>query len=1099
MKKIFYILLLVFLNANISAQMNGVYGNEWINFTQKYFKIKVSKDAIYVIGYNDFISAGLAAQEVANINPNNIQLFYRGIEIPIYVSAQGKAQMNNTDWIEFFGQKNDGKLDQPLYTKPEFHPQNYKSLFNDTAVYFITWTAATAGKRFTNFFKNDYSNYTPLSNFIHKEAITYNSYYDGLNYTSQLKYHQSSNYTEGEGFISGFIWNKAVVNSPVSVIDVYKNGADLNFKTEVFGVRDPVYKSSNNNYSHHVISKLTKTVAKTNTTLDSLDKYFTEYEHPTYEMNIPASKLDTGINKMFAYFNIINDLGIVYDISFIHKLEFEYPRLFKLRFSSQFGFTIPASASSFDYINISDFGDGIKNKPYFYDLANGVRAACTVNGNNLDAIIPSSNQVKYIYLADSADRLAIGYMQQAIFVAPKIANGTNYLIISHKQFAATTKKYADYRDLSFKTSTVWIDELFDQFCYGYNSPLAIRNYCNYILQNNDVKPELLLLIGKGIQTDVAKALGNINFVPTWGVPGTDIPLTAGLNGTTYEAAIPTGRIPVVNDSQLLVYLTKLQVYEKDINTLSLWKKNIMHTGGGIDKYQTLDLKAQLKMMQAIAERDSMGAVFSEYYKFESVPVTGSLSSTIKQELKNGKSFTFYFGHGASDRMEIDMGDPTEVDNINKLPVMMTAGCLLGNSYFSSTPQMGEKWLFAHREDKTTIKSLGAIAWIGNTWFGYLYQLADYGRSFYTNAFNKNYGKNLGTILQNTVRDYQDTTSVLIETHCKQVVLLGDPAIKLYSPAYPDYLISKSPGLGYPSSLSIYPDQTTAMSDSFAIKVDIYNQGKSITDSIKVRVTRKFPDGKTRIYDDLMVLAPKFSTEIYFWIKSKDIATKGLNKFTVEVNPDKKINEAGAYSNNIMQNFDYYMPDNNASLLFPYDYSTVSTKKVTITAQAFSVVGSNISYTFELDTNYKFSSNYKQTITKTGNELMNVNFTLLDQDSTPYYVRVKLTDTIYKVWDTKTFTYIAKSTSGWAQIDYPQYNKAKPDQIFMNDAERNYSFSSMTSNTYYFYSVGKNRSTFQNNTSARVFRKNNGENMAIVNGQVKNGWGIVAIDPSNELE
>ncbi|MBI3234796.1 MAG: hypothetical protein HYZ42_12300, partial [Bacteroidetes bacterium] len=631
-------------------------------------------------------------------------------------------------------------------------------------------------------------------------------------------------------------------------------GTDLNYKTEVFGVRDPVYISSNNNYSHHVIAKLNKVVGKSAYALDSMDKYFKEYEHPTYEMNIPPSKMDTGVMKLAAYFNIVNDLNITYDITFIQKLELEYPRLFRLRNASQFRFFLPSFGLADQYIKINDFGNGSKNKAYIYDFENGLKVACTISGNSLQTILPGFNSERFVYLADSTDRLSIGLMQQATFKNIDLNKGCNFLIVSHKNFTSSTLKYAGYRD-----STL--------------------------------------------------------------------------------------------DSQVLVYLTKLRVYEKDINTPALWKKNILHTGGGLDIYQTQDLKTELKTLQSIAEADSFGARVSEYYKFETLPVTTSLEEELRTELKNGKSFTYYFGHGASDRMEIDLGETNSATNLNKLPVMMSAGCLLGNSYFTSTPQMGEKWLFAHKEQNNQIQAYGAVAWIGNTWYGYLYQLADYSRDFYRNAFNKHYGSSLGNLLQQTVEDYQDTTSALIESHCKQVVLMGDPAIKLYSPKYPDYLLANvNTAVGIPASLSIYPSDATAMSDSFAVKITIYNQGKSTSDSIYVNVLRVFPDKKTKTYPDLLVAAPQFSTDVYFWIKSKDINTKGKNTFFVTINSTKKVDENGAYSNNKMS-FDFNMLDNNATLLFPYQYSTVSSNVVTVTAQAATIGNQLNSYTFELDTSY----------------------------------------------------------------------------------------------------------------------------------------------------
>lgn len=1078
----------------LMAQMNGTFGNEWIQFSQKYIKIKVAKEGIYVVNYNNLIAAGLSSQEIASINPANIQLFYRGTELPIYVSAQGLAQFGSSDFIEFFGQKNDGKLDKPLFKKPEWQPQDYKSFYNDTAVYFLTWSATNAGKRLLPYFQNNYGSYTPLPYFLQREANTFSTYYDGLNYTSDLKYHQQSDFTEGEGYISAFIWNKGSLNVSNNFFDIYPGAGGLKFHTEVFGVREPVYKSVNG-ISHHVFAKLVKNVGKINTTLDSVEKSFKEYENPDYDLVIPDTKLDTGIMKITTSLGFINDLSITYDITYVQKLEYEYPRRFRFRGASAMSMLIPASGQTDEYISIKEFGNGTKLNAYIYDFENGIRAKGTSGGNNLDVMLKGFGKDRKIYVADSTDRLSPISLNMINFSPVDTNRGTDYLIVSHKQFAKSTALYASFRDSSFKTATAWIDELYDQFCYGYNSPLAIRNYCNFLLQRNVVKPKFLLLIGKGIQTDFAKALSNINFVPTWGVPGTDNLITAGLDGSRFEPAIPTGRIPAVVDSQVLIYLTKLKIYEKDINTPALWKKSILHTGGGIDQFQTEDLKSQLKSLQSIAESDSFGARLAEYYKFQSVPVSGSLTEQIREELRNGKSMTFYFGHGASDRMELDMGDPQEATNLNKLPIMHSAGCLLGNSYFANNPQMGEKWLFAHKERGNAIDAYGAIGWIGNTWYGYLYQLGDYYRNYYHNAFYKNYGKSIGEILKNTVIDNTDTNSYLVESHCKQVVILGDPAIKLYSPKYPDYLLAnKFTAVGIPASLSIFPENTTAVSDSFAVKITIYNQGRTQNDSIKVRVIRKMPDGRTVTYNDILAAAPKFSSEVYFWIKSKDIATKGLNRFTVSINPDKKINENGAYANNSM-GLDFDMPDNSAAILFPYNNAILGTPVANITAQAASQ-SSATSLLFELDTSYKFNSAYKQTRTIAGSGIVNTYFNLLTKDTLPYYIRVKPADTAYKVWDTHSFNYIKNSSSGWAQTDYPQFVSGTPGQLYLNDGERNYTFASMSSNTYYFYSVGVNRDPGRNFT-ARVFRKNNGENMAINGGQVRNGWGFVAIDPKTE--
>ena len=79
-------------------------GNEWINFNQSYFKIPAAKDGIYKLTYNDLQAAGFP---VSTTDPSTIRLFHRGVEQAIYIEGEGDAQFNNTDFIEFYGRRND--------------------------------------------------------------------------------------------------------------------------------------------------------------------------------------------------------------------------------------------------------------------------------------------------------------------------------------------------------------------------------------------------------------------------------------------------------------------------------------------------------------------------------------------------------------------------------------------------------------------------------------------------------------------------------------------------------------------------------------------------------------------------------------------------------------------------------------------------------------------------------------------------------------------------------------------------------------------------------------------------------------------------------
>src|SRR3954462_14335219 len=89
------------------------YWNEWINFSQQYYKMPVSSNGIYRLDLNTLSSAGIP---ISGIDARNFQIFYRGQEQFIYVQDNNNNNsLDGNDYIEFYGQKNDGSLDATLY------------------------------------------------------------------------------------------------------------------------------------------------------------------------------------------------------------------------------------------------------------------------------------------------------------------------------------------------------------------------------------------------------------------------------------------------------------------------------------------------------------------------------------------------------------------------------------------------------------------------------------------------------------------------------------------------------------------------------------------------------------------------------------------------------------------------------------------------------------------------------------------------------------------------------------------------------------------------------------------------------------------------
>src|SRR4030095_5189891 len=103
MKKALHVATLILFFHQAQAQY---YGNEWINYSQDYFKFKIVNDDFYRISYQALVNSGIP---VSTISGSNLQIFNKGHEIPIYVTTSGI--LGTGDYIEFYAVHNDGEWD----------------------------------------------------------------------------------------------------------------------------------------------------------------------------------------------------------------------------------------------------------------------------------------------------------------------------------------------------------------------------------------------------------------------------------------------------------------------------------------------------------------------------------------------------------------------------------------------------------------------------------------------------------------------------------------------------------------------------------------------------------------------------------------------------------------------------------------------------------------------------------------------------------------------------------------------------------------------------------------------------------------------------
>ena len=101
---------LIIISFSLNAQN---YYNEWINYGLTYYKFKSPTTGIHRINYNALREAGIDSTKLIG---KDIQLIRNGQEVTLFVSSSNLFGLS--DYIEFYGEKNDGIPDTKLFPKP---------------------------------------------------------------------------------------------------------------------------------------------------------------------------------------------------------------------------------------------------------------------------------------------------------------------------------------------------------------------------------------------------------------------------------------------------------------------------------------------------------------------------------------------------------------------------------------------------------------------------------------------------------------------------------------------------------------------------------------------------------------------------------------------------------------------------------------------------------------------------------------------------------------------------------------------------------------------------------------------------------------------
>ncbi len=988
-------------------------GNEWINYTQQYYKIPISEDGVYRLDYNVLVAAGVP---VGTFDPRSFQIFARGEEQPIYVRNESTGLFQPGDYIEFYAKSNDGWFDMHLYSKPENQPNINYSLFTDTATYYLTWNNLLSNKRYTIETDTDFSGYNPSSFFWH---------YSREDYTSRYFAGETNNYgvtdpefTVSQGWFDQRFGQGSTRTKNIPTSNVYIDGPAAEIELAVVGASD--YKPLNPN--HHM------QIEFANVQIDTLYK---GYKLLRLNNEVPPSSLNSP-STPFKFSSI--DLGAT-SWNTIAYISVKYPHTYNLGGSDNRLMIIPPSSGAKTYLEINNFSTDSRNTPWIWDLSSNSKIQVVEENEIFKALIPNPTQERKCYLASESQIINIDNIKPVNeassnpgvfrnFTSPDNFN-SDFLLITHNSLMEEAVHYKEYRNTTgYKVLLVDEEELYDQFSYGIRKhPSALRNFARYLIESYDSPPRKLFLVGKAYKARDyrnSQTLFNNTKVPSFGDPPSDNLITAGITDNLYAPAIPTGRLSAKNSSHVALYLDKIIQYESAQQNAEEWMKNVLHFGGGSSLGEQNVLAGYLRQYQNILEDTLMGAYVRTFLKSSTDPIQINRSDSLKQIINNGVSMMTFFGHAAGIGFDISIDNPAEYNNYGKYPFLVANSCFAGDLFDRSGTSSSEEFVL--------IENKGTIGYLASTSASGAFELNLFSNSLFRNISSKYYGKPIGKSIRETIKTIQ-SSNIYIKNVCLLNVLHGDPALKINSQPKPDYMIT-------PERIFFTPKKVSTELDTFKVNVIATNIGKATQDSIVVELARTLPDGATEV-SVKRVAAPFYKDTIVFSYGVDRERGIGVNRFTATLDSYNEIDELSKLNNTATTT----LLIRSADILpvYPYRYAIVPDARITLKASTGDPFLDELTYVFEIDTTKTFTNPLRQKVTQSGG-VVKWQPPLSLKDSTVYFWRVS-PDSIYNdsfSWRSSSFQYI-DGRRGWSQAHFDQFDNNTYQYIYHNTDKRQWDF------------------------------------------------------------
>ena len=921
----------------------------WIHWGKDYVKIGVADDRIYRITKRALDSIGVST---SGISFSTFQLFEKGKELPLYIPA-------SEDYIEFYGHKNYNPI-SPRIVNPDSLPYNeLMDRFTDTTIYFLTWgyqagiraaavdAAPVAGITDTLNYYNELIHFE--QNTVYQEVSV-----DELKNQDPERLDSKSNFG---AYLAWFIGDLKYDFYPTDVVAGKKAG----MYSRLLSSGSSVPKNS------HVITFGFKKfpALSSDTTLYYLNKLQSVDRNQRVVLGgqFLSDSLSTGKNTLVlrSYDNGTNPNLLLFD-----WYEVEYPRSIKANNDSLFFAIKDSIAIQKRIVKITNVKSDAVNL-VLYRVKPDIARITNYQKTGTNIYFTDSVGLGYAYyLFPTSNIKGPDYLHKKQFANLRSTSRKGeYIGITHPSLFTTATSYLafihqNYTNVSnapIDTALIVVDDIFDEFAYGYPDPASIRSFLHSAFVNwQSPKPAYLNLIGSACYDykryyNKNKGLPEKpNLVPSFGEPVSDAWFTMWDDANTLIQQMLVGRIPSETEADLNRYLSK---HAKYINQrYNLWNKRAIFFSGG-DGNDSLQL-AQLKLVNDIialsyVDQPPTSLNYDHFYK------TYSPSSDfgpyeplyVRRAIEKGGLFISYIGHSGTRTWDNSIDNPDQLLNTDpldgKYPLVTDFGCSTNKFAEPDVDSFGG--LFVN--DGQT------IAYIGNSSLGFTPTSTTVPILFY------------GKILQ-------DTVTCIAEAHFKAKiamfntlgntgwyrvfaltnVMLGDPIVKICLPVKPNLTLAAT-------DISLLNTSPNDQMDSLGIKLHVYNYGTVVSDSFNIKVSHAFEKSNkdTTIVSVYRMKVPNFVDSLTFYIRIKN--APGQHTLAVQLDPEGAIKEL--YTDDNKQAITFNVASLSLKPLSFHNFPAAITPLVKVLNTTSAVTSIKPEIIVEYDTVSTFSSSYKRSM------------------------------------------------------------------------------------------------------------------------------------------